>query len=69
MSSMTLTQIEEKPITVTTDDAISNFADSRHGRLATFLRRPKGIRSLPNLLNAPGIVAVGLSDDNDALIS
>ena len=36
---MTLAQIAEKPITVTTDDAISNFADSRHGRLAMFLRR------------------------------
>ena len=47
MSSMTLAQIAEKPITVTTDDRISNFADSRQGRLAMSLRRPNSIRSLP----------------------
>ena len=47
MSSMTLAQIAEKPITVATDDAISNFADSRQGRLATLLRRPNGIVPLP----------------------
>ena len=36
MSSMTLAQIAEKPITVATDETISNFADSRQGRrLAT----------------------------------
>ena len=29
MSSMTLAQIAEKPITVATDEAISSFADSR----------------------------------------
>ena len=34
MSSSTLAQIAEKPITVTTDEAISSFADSRQGRLA-----------------------------------
>jgi hypothetical protein len=33
MSSMTLAQIAENPITVTTDEAISSFADSRQGRL------------------------------------
>jgi hypothetical protein len=66
---MTLAQIEEKPITVTTDETISNFADSRHGRLSTLMRRPKGISSLPNLLDAPGIVAFGLSEENDGLIS
>jgi hypothetical protein len=43
MSSITLAQIAEKPITVTTDEAISNFADSRHGCLAAFLRRPNCI--------------------------
>ena len=69
MSSMTLAQIAEKPMTVATDDAISNFADSRRGRLAMLLRRPKGIRSLPTAMNAPEIIAVGLSDDNDALMS
>jgi hypothetical protein len=42
---MTLAQMAEKPITVTTDDAISNFADSRQGRLAVFLRRPNPIWS------------------------
>jgi hypothetical protein len=43
MSSMTLAQIAEKPITVTTEEAISNFADSRQGRLAVFSRRPNRI--------------------------
>jgi hypothetical protein len=40
---MTLAQTAEKPITVTTDDTISNLADSRQGRLAPLLRRPNGI--------------------------
>ena len=40
---MTLAQIAEKPSTVTTEEAISNFADSRHGRLAVLLRHPIGI--------------------------
>jgi hypothetical protein len=44
---MTLAQIAEKPITVATEDAISNFADSRHGRLATFPRRPNRISLTP----------------------
>jgi hypothetical protein len=43
MSSMTLAQIAEKPITVTTDEAIKSFADSRQGRLAMFLRHPNRI--------------------------
>jgi hypothetical protein len=34
MSSITLAQMVEKPITVATDEAISSFADSRHGRVA-----------------------------------
>jgi hypothetical protein len=40
---MTLAQIAEKPITVTTDEAIKSFADSRQGRLAMFLRHPNRI--------------------------
>jgi hypothetical protein len=40
---MTLAQIAEKPITVTTDEAIKSFADSRQGRLALSLRRPNRI--------------------------
>jgi hypothetical protein len=47
MSSMTLAQIAVKPITVANEEAISSFADSRQGRLATLLRRPDGIHSLP----------------------
>jgi hypothetical protein len=31
MSSMTLAQTVENPITVTTDEAINNFADIRQG--------------------------------------
>jgi hypothetical protein len=46
---MTLVQIAEKPITVTTAEAISNFADSRQGLwsgpffLAILLRRPNSM--------------------------
>jgi hypothetical protein len=32
-----------KPITVTTEEAISNFADSRQGWLAPIARRPNSI--------------------------
>ena len=43
-----LAQIAEKPITVATDDAISNLADSRQRLLATSFRRPNSIvRSQP----------------------
>ena len=59
MSSMTLVQIVEKPITVAIDDAISSFADNRQGRrpesfpnqpiLVTSLCRPNSIvRSNPS---------------------
>jgi hypothetical protein len=41
MSSMTLAQIAEKPITVTTDETISSLADSRHRCLASFPRHLK----------------------------
>ncbi|GLR94506.1 hypothetical protein GCM10007858_21370 [Bradyrhizobium liaoningense] len=43
MSSITLTQTAEKPITVTTDEMISSFAEIRHGRRAVIPRHPKGI--------------------------
>src|ERR1700688_954853 len=68
MSSMTLAQIAEKPITVATEEAISNFVDSRQGHLALLLRRPKGICSLPNRPNAPSVVAARLSGYNDELV-
>jgi hypothetical protein len=57
-------------MTVTTEETISNFADSRHGRLATFPRHPNriAVRS-PTCWNAPGIVAFGLNEDNDVLMS
>ncbi|MGB6254629.1 MAG: hypothetical protein WBF62_15390, partial [Bradyrhizobium sp.] len=58
---MTLVQIAEKPSTVTTEETISSFADSRQGRLAVSLRRPNPIASLPNEGDAPGMVAVGLN--------
>jgi hypothetical protein len=35
---MTLTQTAEKPITVTTDEMISSFAEIRHGRRAVVSR-------------------------------
>ena len=69
MSSMTLAQIAEKPITVATDEMISNFADSRQGRLATSLRHPNRMVRSRCLLNAPGFVAAGLSGDSDAVMS
>jgi hypothetical protein len=34
MSSITLAQTAEKPITVAIDEAISSFADNRQGRAA-----------------------------------
>src|ERR1700681_958106 len=70
MSSRTLAQIAEKPMTVTTEETISNFADSRHGRLATLLRHPNRIALRSRTYwNAPRIVALGLNDDNDVLMS
>ena len=41
MSSMTLAQIAEKPITVAIDDAINSFADNRQGR------RPESVLNQP----------------------
>ena len=46
MSSSTLAQIAEKPITVATDEAISSFADSRQCRLPPLLLGPDRIHSL-----------------------
>ena len=43
----------EKPITVTTDETISSFTDSRQGRLAIPMRRPSQHRPLPISLDAP----------------
>jgi hypothetical protein len=59
MSSITLVQIAEKPITVTTEEMISSFADSRQGWLVLPVRRPNPINSLPDEWDAPGVVAVG----------
>jgi hypothetical protein len=78
MSNMTLAQIAEKPITVATDEAISSFADSRHGLRAgsvpakpvsaACFRRPNGIvRS--NLLQWAGNLVAALNRDSDAVIS
>jgi hypothetical protein len=74
MSNITLTQTAEKPITVATDEAINSFVDSRQGRLEacregflaiSFCRR-KNIVPLPIPLDAPGLVAAGLSGDTAA---
>ena len=77
MSSMTLAQIAEKPITVATEEAISSLADSRQGLLAgsvpkpvsaTSFRRPNGIvRS--NLPECAGNIVAALNGDNDAVMS
>jgi hypothetical protein len=53
MSNITLAQIVEKPITVATDDAISNFADSRRRVLAMSVRRPNNIVRSRSLTDAP----------------
>jgi hypothetical protein len=52
MSSITLAQIAEKPITVMTEEAISSFADSRHGLSAPLLRRPNLMHLLPIPMHA-----------------
>jgi hypothetical protein len=47
MSSMTLAQIAEKPITVAIDDTINSFADNRQGRRPeSFLNQPILVTSL-----------------------
>jgi hypothetical protein len=66
---MTLAQIVENPITVATDDAISNLADSRQGLLVTSFRRPNRIVRSRVFLDAPGIVASALNGDSDRLMS
>jgi hypothetical protein len=68
MSNSTLAQIAEKPITVATDEAISSFADSRQGPVAKLLRGPDRIR-VSTGSGCASIIAAGLSDDKDALIS
>ena len=67
MSSSTLAQTPEKPMTVATEEAISNLADSRHG-LAPSWRFPIRIRALRNLYGCAINIAAGLNKDNDALI-
>jgi hypothetical protein len=69
MSSITLAQIVENPITATTDDAISHLADNRQGRLASLLRRLNAILHSRCTEDASGIVAAGLNDDNAAPMS
>ena len=68
MSSMTLAQIAEKPMTVATEDAISSFADSRQRCLATSFRRPNSIvRSLPRY--GTRYVVAALNGDGDVIMS
>jgi hypothetical protein len=66
MSSITLAQTPEKPITVATEEAISNLADSRHGFPSW--RFPIRMRALRNLYGCAGNIAAALNKDNDALI-
>jgi len=63
---MTLAQTAEKPITAATEEAISNFADSRQRRFAMSLRRPKNIVRSRFVPDAPGLVAAALNGDIDA---
>jgi len=47
MSSITLMQIAENPITVAIEDAINSLADNRQGRRAgSFLNQPFPVESL-----------------------
>jgi hypothetical protein len=48
MSSITLAQTAENPITVATEEAISNFADSRQRRLVSFPRPSAMVCSNPH---------------------
>jgi hypothetical protein len=66
---MTLAQTAEKPMTVATEEAISSFADSRHGLSAPLSRRPNRMPLAPNPHACDRNIAVGLSKDNDARIS
>jgi hypothetical protein len=50
---MTLAQIAEKPITVTTEEAISSLAESRPERLPMPVAISKSKSSLTLSLNAP----------------
>jgi hypothetical protein len=63
---MTLAQTAEKPITVATEEAISNLADSRHGFPSW--RFPIRIRALRNVYECARNIAGALNTDNDALI-
>ena len=78
MSSMTLAQTAEKPITVAIDEAIKSLADSRQGRrpasfpsrplLAESLRRPNSIvRSKRSGMR--GYVVAALNGDSDMIMS
>jgi hypothetical protein len=50
MSSITLMQIAEKPITVAIEDAINSFADKRQGRRPeSFLNQPFPAKSSPTV--------------------
>jgi hypothetical protein len=68
MSMRTLAQMAEKPMTVANDEAISNFADSRHGFLPMVLSLPNSVHRSRSLVT-PAIIAAGLSDDNDVPMS
>jgi hypothetical protein len=63
MSSITLAQIAEKPMTVATVEAISSFADSRQRRLAPFPRRNRMWYS--NMPFCRGNIVAALSGDSD----
>ena len=67
MSSSTLAQTAEKPMTVATEEAISNFADSRHGRPLPGAFQSACVHSAIVLRCARNIAAA-LNTDNDALI-
>jgi hypothetical protein len=66
MSSMTLVQIVENPITVAIEDATSSFTDNRQGRRPeAFRNQPFLFASLcrPNRMGAPNLpvcIRIGL---------
>jgi hypothetical protein len=69
MSSITLVQIAEKPSTVTTEEAISSFADNRQGRPASPLLDLNRMQCAPDPFACATNIAVGLNRDNDDAMS
>jgi hypothetical protein len=69
MSSITLAQIAEKPITVAIDEAINSFADNRQGRPDIKFSSSLSPASGCAIWDAPETLPWPLNDANASLIS